>query len=212
MNNSKTFVALVVIAIIAIGAYFFPTVSTIVGGQGPKGDKGDSIVGPQGPAGKDGRNGIDGKDAPAKLGSVAGPNSYFDFVANNDLQKFGKTVRMVGTAASTTVCAIKSPPATSTLAFAGVNFTTSSTTGSVVTLAKATTAFATTTVLNNLTLAANAQGAQIATSSMATLGIVPSIIFAPNTYFVVGMQDTTPEAGTGHFSPVGSCSAEFVRI
>lgn len=139
------------------------------------------------------------------FGAVVGPDTYFDYVANNDVRK--SATRKAFTTATTTVCAIKSPSATSTLVFGGVNFTRSSTTASVVTLAKAATAFATTTALNTLSIAANGQGAQIATSSTATVGVVPAIIFAPNQYFVVGMQ-----GGIGTFSPVGSCTAEFVRI
>lgn len=115
---------------------------------------------------------------------------------------------MTGTAASTTVVAIKSPSATSTGTFLGCNFTTSSTTASVVTLAKATTAFATTTFLGSVSLSASAQGYVMATTSLP----VGSAVFSPNTYFVVGMQDSTPQAGAGTFSPVGTCSAEFTRI
>lgn len=176
---------------------------TIVGAQGIQGPQGEQ--GPQGPAGRDGK---DGKDAPVKLGAVSGPNTYFDFVANNDLQKFGQTVRLTGTAASTTVAAQKSPSATSTLTFGGCNFTRASTTATVVTLAKATTAFATTTFLGSVSIAANAQGYVMATTSLP----VGSAVFSPNTYFVVGMQDATPDAGAGTFSPVGTCSVEWTRI
>ena len=139
------------------------------------------------------------------VGAVAGPNAYLPYVANNNLQTYSLTKEFQ--LASTTICYIKSPSATSSLSFAGVNFTTSSTTSSVVTLAKASTPYATTTALNTLTLSAGAQGVMIATSSVATVGVVSNNIFGPNQYFVVGMQ-----GGVGTFSPVGSCSAEFKRI
>lgn len=139
------------------------------------------------------------------VGAVSGPDTYFDYVANNNLRKFGQRRALI--TGTTTVCAIKSPSATSTLVYAGVNFTTSSTTATVVTLAKATTAFATTTALNTLSLSANAQGGQIATSSLASVGVVGNNIFAPNTYFVVGMQ-----GGVGTFSPAGSCGAEWLVL
>lgn len=104
---------------------------------------------------------------------------------------------------TTTVCAIKSPAATSTLVFADVDFSVSSTTASIIHLAKATTAFATTTSLGSVALAANAQGTVVASTSPAAGA---ATVFAPNTYFVVGMA-----GGVGTFSPVGNCTAQFVR-
>jgi hypothetical protein len=174
-NKSIVLVAIVIIAI-AIGGYFFPSVTNVVT---------EKIV--------------------ERLGGVSGPDTYFPYTANNNLQKYGETKGL--TTATTTVCAIKSPSATSTLVFGGINFQTSSTTATTVTLAKAATGFATTTALNTLSLGANAQGAQIATSSTAAVGVVSNNIFGPNEYFVVGMA-----GGIGNFSPVGTCSAEFVRI
>lgn len=210
MNKKNVYGGILIAIIIATVSFLISLKepNTIVGSQGLQGLQGEQ--GPQGPAGRDGKDGKDGKDAPVKLGGVSGPDTYFSYVANNNLQEYGETKGF--TTATTTVCAIKSPAATSTLVFAGVNFTVSSSTASLVTLAKATTAYATSTALNTLTLAANAQGAQIATSSTATVGVVGNNIFSPNTYFVVGMQDTTPQAGAGTFSPVGSCSARFLRI
>lgn len=111
--------------------------------------------------------------------------------------------------ATTTVCAVQSPAATSTLVrdASTVNFTTSSTTASTVTVAKATTAFATTTLIRTESVGANAQ----ATFTMASTTSVASaaawaleqqnLTFAPNTWLVVSMA-----GGTGTFSPVGACS------
>lgn len=168
MNSKILWVAVVVVAIIAAGAYLFPKV------QSP-------------------------------LGSVVGPDSYFEYVANNDLQKYGQTVTL--RTATTTVCAIKSPAATSTLSFAGVRFTVSSSTAATIALAKATTAYATTTILGNeVTLAAGAQATIVATSTATNLNL-GNYTFAPNNWLVVGMR-----GGIGTFSPIGSCSAEFTRI
>lgn len=152
-------------------------------------------VGPQGPAGKDGTS----------YGAVTGPDSYFDYVANNNLKKYGKTIGF--TTATTTVCAIKSPAATSTLIYGSAQFDTSSTSASTVTLAKATTAFATTTALTRVAVSANAKATVMAsTTPLLATGAINGLVFAPSTYFVVGM-----EGGAGTFSPVGSCSAEFVQ-
>ena len=182
MNNKFISVALIAILVIAIGAYTFPKGNTIV----------ERVV-----------------------GAVTGPDSFFDYVANNDLQKFGQTKPL--TTATTTVCAIKSPTATSTLSLGGVKLIVSSTTASVVTIAKATTAFATTTRLSRASVAAGAQ-ITLTVFVASTTGVYGSlgqihtadetdIIFAPNTFMVVGM-----EGNIGTFSPTGSCSAEFVRI
>jgi hypothetical protein len=159
-NKIIVAVALVVIAIIAIGGYSYPSVTETV--------------------------------VERTVGAVVGPDTYFPYVANNDVHT-----------ATTTVCSIKSPAATSTLRVGAVTLTTSSTTASIVTLAKATTAYATTTALSRLALAANAQATHFASTSAGST----DIIFSPNTYFVVGM-----EGGAGTFSPVGACTAVFTRI
>lgn len=112
------------------------------------------------------------------------------------------------TTGTTTVCAIQAPGATSTLLYGGVKFTVSSTTASTVTLAKASTAFATTTNLNRQAVAANAQATILSTSTpLLATGAINDLVFAPNTYFVVGM-----EGGTGTFSPEGSCFAQFAEF
>lgn len=108
--------------------------------------------------------------------------------------------------ATTTPFASKSPAATSTLDTnaTGCRFDTSSTTASVVTFAKATTPFATTTLIGQrYAIAANAAAA-IAASTTATQFVAATQVFAPNTWFVMSM-----EGGTGTFSPTGQCSAVF---
>jgi hypothetical protein len=168
-NKIIVAVALVVIAIIAIGGYSYPSVTETV--------------------------------VERTVGAVVGPDTYFPYVANNDVQEY--STRQGLNTATTTVCSIKSPAATSTLRVGAVTLTTSSTTASIVTLAKATTAYATTTALSRLALAANAQATHFASTSAGST----DIIFSPNTYFVVGM-----EGGAGTFSPVGACTAVFTRI
>lgn len=111
------------------------------------------------------------------------------------------------TTSTTTVCAIQSPSATSTLVGGGIRMTTSSTTASTVTIAKATTAFATTTLINSASVSANAQATVLAASTTVSSLEQTNRIFAPNTWLVFGMA-----GGTGTFSPVGSCSASFDQI
>lgn len=115
--------------------------------------------------------------------------------------------------ATTTVCAIQAPVATSTLIGGSVSFSVSSTSASTVTVAKATTAFATTTLLRTSSVSANAQ-AQFSlastTSSASTAALTldqSNRVFAPNEWLVVGMA-----GGVGTFSPTGSCSAEWEQM
>lgn len=108
------------------------------------------------------------------------------------------------TAATTTVCARQGPNATSTLlAGSGIRFTTSSTTATVVTIAKASTAFATTTLLASSALAANAQGTIVASTTLGSVALDPSTVFAPNQWMVVSMQGGP---GAGNYSPTGACA------
>ncbi len=140
------------------------------------------------------------------VGAVVGPDTYFSYVANNNVQKYA--IKKGFTSATTTVCAVKSPAATSTLSLAAVNFFVSSSTASTVTLAIAATPYATTTVLNIVSFAANAQGVAIASSTpVLATGAPNSLVVSPNQFFVVGMA-----GGIGTFSPAGSCTAEFIVI
>lgn len=105
--------------------------------------------------------------------------------------------------ASTTPCAMVSPASTSTLAYARVALSIASSTATTITLAKATTAFATTTALApDTAVAAGAQSTVVASSTL-----ISSVrIFAPNTFVVFGIA-----GGTGGVSsPVGSCDATFI--
>lgn len=109
--------------------------------------------------------------------------------------------------ATTTVCAIKSPAATSTLVRASAQFRVSSSTASTITLAKAATFTATTTLLGQqYIIAAGAQATVVASSTTSNSGL-QDFVFAPNQYFVVGMS-----GGIGTFSPSGFCNATFETL
>lgn len=109
--------------------------------------------------------------------------------------------------ATTTVCAIQAPVGTSTLLSWGISETVSSTTASTITIAKATTAFATTTLLGvQVAVAANAQ-TMIVGSTTAAQNTAGANVFAPNTWLVFGQQ-----GGTGTFSPTGQCYATWVQM
>ncbi len=113
-------------------------------------------------------------------------------------------VRQTMAIATTTPCAIQSPAATTSVAFAtgavGANFTVSSTTASVLTVATSTTAFATTSAVAIQSIAANAQITVVSTTTPANGGIV----LPPRSWLVFGLS-----GGAGTFSPTGSCTASF---
>lgn len=143
-----------------------------------------------------------------KAGSIASPDIPSPYLKWGAVQgvRTWPTAQPFATA-TTTVCAIQSPAATSTLAYpSGVLFTTSSTTAVTVTLAKAATAFATTTALGTHAIAANAQGHILASTTPAG-NLNSDLVFGPNQWFVVGMQ-----GGVGSFSPVGVCQATFAEF
>lgn len=132
-------------------------------------------------------------------GAVASPDIISPYFSFGGLKHWaGRTDSM--TQATTTVCAIQSPAATSTLAWASVLFKVSSTTASIVTLATSTSPYATTTLLIANNIGANAQGYVNFHGSSAN-------VLAPNTWVVVGMQ-----GGTGTFSPTGTCQVEFMAL
>ena len=147
------------------------------------------------------------------LGAVSGPDRFNPCESRDGILECFTTRAL--TTSTTTICAIQSPVATSTLQSAGLNLTLSSTTASLITVAKATTAFATTTALATTSIAANALGAfTSASTTAATTQTVVSqkltdVIFGPSEYIVWGMQDTTAEATAGSFSPTGKCHAIF---
>lgn len=136
------------------------------------------------------------------VGAISGPDISSPYLSINSVQRFYNRKGL--NIATTTVCAIQSPSATSTLALGAIRFETSSTTASTVTLAKANTAYATTTVLTEMGVAANAKATLIASS---TTGLA-NFVFSPSQWFVVGMAGT----GAQTYSPVGICQASFEVI
>ena len=105
---------------------------------------------------------------------------------------------------TSTVCAIQSPAATSTLRMAAVRFDLATTTAVQVTLAKASTPYATTTALGGGALGASAQGTFIATTTPLD-SVDEDKVFGPSKYFVVGVSG----GAGGKYTPTGVCQAEF---
>jgi hypothetical protein len=140
-----------------------------------------------------------------KVGAVSSPNLMSPWMTFGDVRNWAGHTESLNQA-STTICAIQSPAATSTLVFASIDLKVSSTTASLLTMAKDTTPSATTTWLSTSdAVSANGQYAMSLPATTTETGM-DKYIFAPNTYFTVGMS-----GGTGTFSPTGTCQAKWVQ-
>lgn len=117
-------------------------------------------------------------------------------------------IRLVGLRKSlatgtSTVCAIQSPSATSTLISGVVNFTLASTSAVEVDISKGTTQYATSTNINSrYAIGASKQATIVASSTGSVAG--DATIFAPNTWFIVKYNDVYNGVGD---ASTGSCSA-----
>jgi hypothetical protein len=106
---------------------------------------------------------------------------------------------------TSTVCAIQSPTATSTLLTGGVQFTLASTSAVTFELSKGTTQFATSTRIGTLYgVGASAQATIVASSTGSVAG--DGTIFAPSTWFIGKFLDVNN--GTGNAS-TGQCWATW---
>lgn len=137
-----------------------------------------------------------------KLGSVASPDIQSPYFSVGG-------VRIWANGSDSLVQSTTTPwayqfQATTTVLFAGCKLDVSSTTAVTARLSKATTAFATTTALGQLAVAANGKGTLIASTTL-TAGYT-STIFEPRSWIVFSMQ-----GGTGTFSPTGSCNVLGVQ-
>jgi len=109
---------------------------------------------------------------------------------------------------SSTVCAIQSPSATSTLVSAGVKFTLASTSAVTVDLSKGTTQYATSTLIGTTySVAASAQATIVASSTGSVAG--DGTIFAPSQWFVARINEFSAASGAPNAS-TGRCWANWV--
>ncbi len=137
-------------------------------------------------------------------GAVSSADIYSPYLNVNGIYKWYQ--KQAITLSTTTPCAIKSPAATSTLAFSAINITTGSSTATTWTVANATSPYATTTLLfPAFSLGSGAQGALIATASSSPN--TPTIL-APNTWIVWGVAGFTNPGTVLR----GTCQAQFNQI
>lgn len=139
------------------------------------------------------------------LGAVASPDIPSPWLKWGGVTKYnGHDADL--TQASTTICAIQAPTATSSLTHAAVQLSVSSTSASSLVIAKSDTAFATTTQIGtNYAIGAGAQVTVVASSTPAAGN---ATLFSPNQWLVVSMQG----GAGGTFSPTGVCQASWTAI
>lgn len=119
----------------------------------------------------------------------------------------------VNNAATTTPCAVQSPTnATSTLIDGTFSLNSATSTVGTLTIAKASTAFATTTILATSTLTANVQATKSALATSTQNGTeervaVEARIFSPGDWLVIGIAGN-PDG----FRLTGSCKAIFNSV
>lgn len=116
---------------------------------------------------------------------------------------------------TTTICALKSPAATSTLMFASLNLTTATTAEYRVEVGKHSTAYGTTTAFitaqdyddNEVPVLLVAS-----TTLVSNTGILNDAVFAPSTYLNFIMGSTTLGYDNVTVNPVGKCQAIWLTI
>ena len=144
--------------------------------------------------------------APApQLGALSGPDIQSPYLSVGGVRKEYRSSTL---SASTTPCALQAPAATSTLVNFGVRLSTASSTATVWTLAKATTAFATTTAFDQFSVGSGALGAFYVGHASSTAPDENGVI-APSNYVVVGVQGTAIADST---KLNGVCQAEFIVL
>jgi hypothetical protein len=141
---------------------------------------------------------------PQAFGAISSPDIPSPYLSFGGVRRWAGHSESLNQA-TTTVCAIQAPAATSTLISGGIRLSVSSTTSSTITIAKASTATATTTIIATGSVGANAQATILAASSTYSAGALTDRIFAPNQYLVFNMSTTTG----GTFSPSGVCQATW---
>lgn len=141
-----------------------------------------------------------------QLGAVSGPDLYSPYFNVNGVIRYFNHVTLVQ--ASTTLCNIKSPSASSTLAIMTIRVM-GSTTGMLIDIAKSTAPDATTTAIGTSYSVVAGKYVEIQASTSPAAGA--ATIFPPNNYLVV--KAGLPTAGAaGTFSQVGACNATFEII
>jgi hypothetical protein len=113
--------------------------------------------------------------------------------------------------ATSTICRIQGPAATSTLIYASVNFLTTSSTALTVNIAKTTNAlsYATTTLIGSAYTTTASSGGTILASSTPVAGDLT--VFNPNDWLVVKAIPIVAGGWVTALAPTGECKAEWIQ-
>jgi len=158
------------------------------------------------------------KETKEQVGASPGPDLFVPYLGVNGVKRYyNQVVMLTGT---TTPCAIKSPSATSTLVSAVAHFDSATTTGAIglrVNMARAATAFATTTSIGGrFDIPSGGAGApmgglftMVASTTDAT---TTPVFFTPNQFFVLGVAFSAGQGANMSSQAVGQCNATFEAV
>lgn len=136
-----------------------------------------------------------------KLGALTGPDVPYPYLCVGSVCTYSS--RMAMRTATTTLCSLQAPTATSTLVFAGFQITQGTSTGATIDIGTSTNAFSTTT--NLVTAKSIASGALGYAYWTPTGGSVDDAVMSPNTWVNV----KTATAGLSGYTYGGTCEAQF---
>jgi hypothetical protein len=145
-------------------------------------------------------------ERPSTLGALVGPDIPFSYLSIGGVRTEYRSSALA--TATTTPCALQAPSATSTLRHASLRVSTATSTATVWTASKATTAFATTTAFDQFSLGSGAFGTMHVGTASSTAPDENSVI-APDNWIVWGVQGTIIADST---KLNGTCSAVFEVI
>ena len=138
---------------------------------------------------------------PGKLGAVSGPDIFSPYLSVNGVETYSYS--SLFNKASSTICAFRTPAATTTLMAGSVKVSSGLNSALFFEIGKSTVMDATTTSLGTYAAGSETKFTMIA-STTAVDNVDDARIFAPSNYIVFKTSSTTPAQLTG------SCKAEFL--
>lgn len=138
------------------------------------------------------------KPGEPQVGAVTGPDLYSPYFNVNGSYMF--VDRKAMRSATTTVCSMLSPNSTTTLVSATVDIKSGTTTAMLLEMGRASTRFATTTLMARLAMASSAVPTIVATTTSLT-----DLIIAPNSLVNVNIAGAYGGDYT-NFAPIGVCT------
>lgn len=136
-----------------------------------------------------------------KLGALAGPDIPSPYLQWGGVYQYNGVQTMQ--TATTTLCAIQGPTATSTVSFADFSVTTGTSTAATIDIGFGSTKYATSTnLVSAVSVGSGAKGAGVYTGSTA------NVVLPPSNYLIV----KTAGAGVGGYTYTGTCAASFTVL